>query len=864
MDMRSTPSPSSTTIESQLDETTQENLRLRRTLAQFRSTTEQLTKRYEKLLADSQHDRQRVETLEQNLTASTKANDDLTMRLSDLMTERDAAVRRAREIEERRMSSTKDDDERRPSLSLLSELQMLRRAVDSYQRELETTREDVERLQQECSVSKKERQDALEEQESLTGQCYRLKTELDAATSSRDELATKSAELETTVVRLELELDRARRESREAQEKRNWAFEARSQVVRECNEARLACDDLRQARDQAVSNHMEALHELDGLKTDLAVALRESKEAKNERRIASRKTSALIERLTDWLALQDEAGGQHTGFDSGVGSSEQKDDVGSGVKVKISSVDLTIATESDADSSLEKQRKKISLTGAPSEWGITWETRLFAAEVRAGNAVDLVEPGSCVTEINGFQTSNCSLDKIRESIDSLCQGGGGGTLTVQKTPLKIPADVLTSIKECKAALSESDTTQPFSLRLASSWASLVSGGGCRNDRDKSPATSVLGDLASKNDAVAKEEVTRKQSVGSSSLTVSWAAASRRRSLSPLIVKKEKESKGAVRQSLSPPPPATTSADDSRKRRSISTELRDEIRKSLNEARLISANALLSPDVVASPLVRVTRSPFSFENQSTTTPTATGDARHMSWSVPEGDSASDAHSPSPPALFVAGSKRSSIAAASPLAAILPEAVAATTPPSNESRNANGFQRERTVTLQKRNGTLGFLIKGGNATGIFVSEIRPGFTLGGLNGVQPGDEILMVGEHSLIGLTRQEAADILRGVVDSVALVVRHNMLKFLQLPSSCDSFYVKCVRSYEGNRATGEISLSKGDTLRITDTVVNHPASSWHAVVVSGSSSRSGTVPNIERSLQDGKPLYERIDRPTLI
>ena len=74
--------------------------------------------------------------------------------------------------------------------------------------------------------------------------------------------------------------------------------------MRECNEARLACDDLRQARDQAVSNHMEALHELDGLKTDLAVALRESKEAKNERRIASRKTSALIERLTDWLALQ--------------------------------------------------------------------------------------------------------------------------------------------------------------------------------------------------------------------------------------------------------------------------------------------------------------------------------------------------------------------------------------------------------------------------------------------------------------------------------------------------------------------------------------------------------------------------------
>ena len=33
------------------------------------------------------------------------------------------------------------------------------------------------------------------------------------------------------------------------------------------------------------------------------------------------------------------------------------------------------------------------------EWGITWETRLFAAEVRAGNAVDLVEPGSCVTEV---------------------------------------------------------------------------------------------------------------------------------------------------------------------------------------------------------------------------------------------------------------------------------------------------------------------------------------------------------------------------------------------------------------------------------------------------------------------------------
>lgn len=49
--------------------------------------------------------------------------------------------------------------------------------------------------------------------------------------------------------------------------------------------------------------------------------------------------------------------------------------------------------------------------------------------------------------------------------------------------------------------------------------------------------------------------------------------------------------------------------------------------------------------------------------------------------------------------------------------------------------------REVMIEKCGGTLGFLIQGGNRTGIFVSELRPGVAQNN-GGVQPGDEILEV--------------------------------------------------------------------------------------------------------------------------
>eukprot|EP00118_Oscarella_pearsei_P005479 m.25217 g.25217 ORF g.25217 m.25217 type:complete len:910 (+) comp28764_c0_seq2:122-2851(+) len=909
MDARSAPHAFVVSLEAQLDEKTQESHGLRRTLAQFRSTTEQLTKRYEKLQSDYRMERQRSETLLSKLAASTKANDDLNVRLDELMTERDAAIRLAREAEEKAAAAAEekgeDEDEdvvdgrlfgggivgtpsngvgrRRVSASILSELQMLRQAIDKYQRKHDEQEERLEGLQQECNVSKKERQDALEEQEALTAQCYRLRQDFDVATQSRDELTAQHNALEEETARIRFNLDRANRESREAQEKRNWAFEARSQVIRECNEARVACDELRQARDQAVSNHMQTLQELDGLKADLGMAKQEAKEVANERRTVQRRINTLVRRLDEWIgqdvpsddAFEDDVEPDPlNGGDSGVGIVEPKEDavsrdavsrdagVGS-IKVKICSVDLTEHSESDSlsEKGAQKRLEKVFLTCPPSEWGIHWETRLFAADIQPGNGADqaagLLEADSWVTEINGRCTTNCSLDEIHAAVGSSLQGG---MLTVRKTPLKVPVDIRELMKECKSP-----------LKLSGSCASLASIGSAF--RSRTPV-SFLGDLRNTD----RKSPSRKTSVGSNSLTVDWAVS---RSSSFHGRNKEKEREihpiasvlASLRQGRSMSPESNDSDQSSRKRPSISTELRNEIRKSLFEARMLSADKLLlSPgsadSEVVTPRSKVCAADSRYLSWSVppqtppaTTETASGKARKQSVSNSSDELPSEQIDLSlSPAFVVSNSNQATPTAKSPLASPFKSPAEPLTYPKADSRRDG---EERTLTLQKRNGTLGFLIKGGNATGIFVSEIRPGFPASGLDGVQPGDEILMVGGHYLAGMTREEAAGILRGVVDSVPVVVCHDMRKFLQLPSSCDSFYVKCLRCNDGSRGSGEISLSKGDILRVTDTVVNHPASSWHAVVM-GNSSRSGAVPNMKRSLLGGEALYELINQPAFL
>ena len=61
-------------------------------------------------------------------------------------------------------------------------------------------------------------------------------------------------------------------------------------------------------------------------------------------------------------------------------------------------------------------------------------------------------------------------------------------------------------------------------------------------------------------------------------------------------------------------------------------------------------------------------------------------------------------------------------------------------------------KRTVTIPRTEGGYGFKMIGGNAVGLFISEVRPS-----LKDVTPGDQILQVNGQDTSHMTHFEATD-----------------------------------------------------------------------------------------------------------
>ena len=76
-------------------------------------------------------------------------------------------------------------------------------------------------------------------------------------------------------------------------------------------------------------------------------------------------------------------------------------------------------------------------------------------------------------------------------------------------------------------------------------------------------------------------------------------------------------------------------------------------------------------------------------------------------------------------------------------------------------------KRTVTIPRTEGGYGFKMIGGNAVGLFISEVRPS-----LKDVTPGDQILQVNGQDTSHMTHFEATDLLRSS-ERVTLVVTEN-------------------------------------------------------------------------------------------
>lgn len=169
-------------IQSQLEEKAEEVTRLRRAIVQYRCATEQVTAKCEK---------QREELKRERL-----ANQRLNAELERAHMPTDNQFDRS--TVDSGLSSHSSDDV----------LTFRQRAGDKdYQAAIRTLEEQCELLAQQCEVSKKERADALDVQEKLTGQCFDVGRKTDALRKAVDDQASRIAELDQENERLKEELE---------------------------------------------------------------------------------------------------------------------------------------------------------------------------------------------------------------------------------------------------------------------------------------------------------------------------------------------------------------------------------------------------------------------------------------------------------------------------------------------------------------------------------------------------------------------------------------------------------------------------------------------------------------------------------
>lgn len=172
----------------------------------------------------------------------------------------------------------------------------------------------------------------------------------------------------------------------------------------------------------------------------------------------------------------------------------------------------------------------------------------------------------------------------------------------------------------------------------------------------------------------------------------------------------------------------------------------------------------------------------------------------------------------------------------------------------SSHCNVDNEMRTIRFRKVGGSLGVRVIGGNHVGIFVSAVQEG-SPAALNGIKPGDQILVVNGKSMIGVTREEVVQHLLSLKDDVTIGVQYAPGEFERVRANQlgDSFYIRTHFSHQKTSNPLELSFHNGDIFLVTDTLFGGTVGLWQATRVYSSMESStataeplkGVIPNYE-------------------
>lgn len=151
------------------------------------------------------------------------------------------------------------------------------------------------------------------------------------------------------------------------------------------------------------------------------------------------------------------------------------------------------------------------------------------------------------------------------------------------------------------------------------------------------------------------------------------------------------------------------------------------------------------------------------------------------------------------------------------------------------------------------SLGFSIAGGNATGIFVTEIQTDDEAVKSSGLKVGDHLLELNGVDLTSVTAEQAMLELCKPTETVQMLLQYNPTKFNSLRNHPgDSFYVRALFD-RTQHSKDELNFKRGDILYVTDTMHNGHMGCWRACLVNEEDAQRreiGVIPSRMKAEQE--------------
>ncbi|XP_064396525.1 uncharacterized protein LOC135343497 [Halichondria panicea] len=165
-------------------------------------------------------------------------------------------------------------------------------------------------------------------------------------------------------------------------------------------------------------------------------------------------------------------------------------------------------------------------------------------------------------------------------------------------------------------------------------------------------------------------------------------------------------------------------------------------------------------------------------------------------------------------------------------------------------------KRIVTIPRSSDGYGFKLTGGNAVGLFVSDVAAG-----RDEIKVGDQVLEIAGESTLEMTYFASQDLLKKAKDKVQLKVMENNAKFqaIMLQFELESFYIRtCVDHTPSD--SKDMTLQEGGIARVVN--CSHDPNYWLAWSVDNSTGADTVLRRIpaphKAHSQFGKHVYETI------